>query len=127
MDEIHILPISHLDSVEVAFELPFEVDTVVAAIGGPFADFWQGRRPEVHRSFAWEHIVAVALLLLGVRGWNQGRDVLSLPGGRCRITDYASIVPWLPGINPIYRAILRLVLHLRQARLRRHLLTRLSV
>lgn len=124
MIEIRELPPSHPNSVQIASELPFEADRVAAAIGGTHAALRQGRRPAMRSpSYAWE-----LFLLIGLRGWGHSRSLTSLPDNRCRITDSAHVIPfpWLLGLSPIYRAVLRVVVHARHAGLRRRLLAQLA-
>lgn len=130
MIEIRELPPSHPASVQITSEVPFTADRVAAALGGIHAATWQGRQREFRsRSYVWGLLSTVFLILVGLRGWGHSRSLLLLPDNRCRITDSVEVTPfpWLLGLSPIYRAVLRVAVHLRHAWMRRRLMAQLSV
>ena len=125
MTEFQTIPPSHPASAQIASELPFAVHRVAAALGGMNAFIWLGRQPEFRSpSYAWE-----LLLLVGLKGGGHTRSLLPLPDNRCRVTDSVHVTPfrWLQWLSPIYRAVLRVVVHVGHARMRRRLLAQLSV
>jgi hypothetical protein len=130
MIEIREIPPSHPASVQIASEVPFKADRVAATLGGIHAALWQGRQPEFrNRSYVWNLLSTVFLVAVGLQGWGHSRSLLPLPNNRCRITDSVHVtpLPWLLRLSPIYRAVLRVGVHVRHAGMRWRLLAQLSV
>jgi hypothetical protein len=113
-------------AVELTTDLPFSPDEVAEAIGGAFHTFFQGRRPEIDRSFSLELPFAIVLLLFGIRGWDVSRTLAPLRSGGCRMTDYAYLDSWIPFLAPVHLRIVSWRWRIRHARIRRRLIASLG-
>jgi hypothetical protein len=111
-------------AVEVATDFPADPVDVAEAIGGRFLAFYRDDATPPGRSNAHENALALAVLAVGIRGWDPGRSLGPLPGGGARLTDQLSLDAWLPILLPLHLRVAEWAFRLRHARIRRRLAAR---